>query len=412
MKTKQQLIIDNYIAKPIAYLLNFVVRLVGKILSIDHSLERNFKRIVICKFKGMGSIIQATPMIGSIRKKHPNAEIIFVSTSANLQILQKIKTIDTIITINDKGLFSLIKTLGVSLIKLIRMRPDVYIDLEIYSNFSTLVTLFSLAKNRIGFYLRSSSFRMGIYTHMMFFNSKAPIAEVYLQIARLFGKIEEHTELYPLHQEVNTDIHSLIPKNKYIVINPNASDLRIERRWGKNNFKKLIQLIHQKYSDLNIILIGSNGEKDYSQSVINDLAPSERIINLAGKTSIDELIIIIKNAALIITNDTGPMHIAFACKAPSICLFGPCSPEQYGWFKDAKIIYKKVYCSPCVHDFSVPPCHGNNTCMQLIEVIEVMKVVSDYFDRGIPLQTKTNKTTTHYFVDDDVLGLVNRKEFQ
>ncbi len=69
------------------------------------------------------------------------------------------------------------------------MRPDVYIDLEIYSNFSTLVTLFSCSKNRISFYLRSSSFRMGIYTHMMFFNSEVQISEVYLQIARLFGPV-------------------------------------------------------------------------------------------------------------------------------------------------------------------------------------------------------------------------------
>nr|MBA3899514.1 hypothetical protein [Bacteroidota bacterium] len=108
MKVKKQLIIDKYIAKPIAYLLNFIVRIFGKIFSIDHSLEKEFKTIAICKFKGMGSIIQATPMIYSIRKRYPKANIIFISTEANRKILEKINWVDTIVTIDDNSIFSLI----------------------------------------------------------------------------------------------------------------------------------------------------------------------------------------------------------------------------------------------------------------------------------------------------------------
>jgi ADP-heptose:LPS heptosyltransferase len=407
LKTKQQLIIDKYIAKPIAFLLNFLVRIVGKMLSIDHSLDRDFKRIVICKFKGLGSIIQSTPMIAALREKYPNAEIIFVSTQANEAFLKRIDLIDTILTLQDKNAFALIGSLFKTWFRLVRMRPDVYIDLEIYSNFSTLVTLFSLSKNRIGFYLRSSSFRMGIYTHMMFFNSKVPISEVYLQIARLFGPLKSNPGLFPMDKNIQLN-SGFIPKNNYIVINPNASDLRIERRWGKENFRTLIQQIQQKYPDLELILIGSGGERPYVSEVLEGIN-SPKIRNLAGKTSIDELIGIIKHAYLVITNDTGPMHIAFSCKSSTICLFGPCSPEQYGWIENTKVIYKKVYCSPCVHDFSTPPCKGNNTCMQLIEVSEVMQTVNSFLNDEIPLSSADLfQERTHYFVSNEALGLVNR----
>ena len=405
MQIKQQLVIDNYIAKPIAYLLNFLVRLLGKMLSIDHDLNRKFKTIVICKFKGMGSIIQATAMIHSIKTLHPEAEIIFVSSRANQAILEKIKTIDKIMTIDDKSGFSLITSLSSLLFKLIKIRPDVYIDLEIYSNFSTLVTLFSLSKNRIGFYLRSSSFRMGIYTHMMFFNAKVPISEVYLQIARLFGEIKISPGLYPLNENVIKDL-PVLPKQEFIIINPNASDLRIERRWGKENFRKLILKISKEFPLLIIILIGSKGEQNYTQEIIENIE-NHNVKNLAGKTTIEELISLISEAKLVITNDTGPMHIAFACKTPTICFFGPCAPEQYATFENSLIFYNKVYCSPCVHDFSIPPCKGNNICMQMIQESKVFESFDLFMQKGLLLNSlHTNNTI--YYNNKITLGQVNR----
>ena len=400
MKIKHELFIDNYVAKPIAYALNFLVRFLGKILSIDHSLDRKLNRIVICKFKGMGSIIQATPMIQAIKNKHPHAELIFVSTSANRIILEKITPIDKIITINDTGVFSLVTSLLKTLFTLIKNRPDVYIDLEIYSNFSTLVTLFSLSKNRIGFYLRSSSFRMGIYTHMMFFNSTAPISKVYLQIARLFGPIESIPSLFPLNKNLSPQ-KSFSLNKEYIVINPNASDLRLERRWGSLNFTKLISAINKDQNNLQIVLIGGPKEVSYTNK-IHEVVNNENVINLAGKTTIDKLII---------TNDTGPMHIAFACKTPSICFFGPCSPQQYALTENAVVLYKKVYCSPCVHDFSIPPCKGNNVCMQMITVDEVVSIFKEFVANDMKkphaIQTLASEKLI-YSASDHTIGQVNR----
>ncbi len=403
MNTRYQLVLDKKIARPVAYLLNFVVRLAGQLLRINHSLDKEFKTIAVCKFKGMGSIIQATPMLAAIKSKYPNVELIFVSTKGNKAILSKIDSIDTLVTIDDSSLFSFAISNLKSLLFLIKKRPEVYIDLEIYSDFSTLFTLFSLSVNRIGFYLRSSSFRMGMYTHMMFFNPKVPISKVYLQMAHLIGCGVENTELIPLSKTIHKPFEHV---RKYIVINPNSSDLRLERRWAAKNFIELINRMLIALPEYDILLIGSKTEQDYTESIV-DIFKDERVQNLAGKTSIDEAITVINNATAMITNDTGPMHLAFALNTPVVCLFGPCSPEQYGMSKNATIIYKNTYCSPCVHDFEIAPCNGNNICMQLISVEEVYNELLHLLSAD--KSRIKNSSNPIFSVDSEVLGIVQRQ---
>lgn len=396
MNVKKQIFIDQYIVKPFTYILNFIVRIVGKILRIDHDLNKDFKRIAICKFKGMGSIIQATPLIQSLRAKYPQAEIIFVTTTANSKILEHIPLIDRVILVNDNGFFKFIPSSIKALITLMRIRPEVYFDLEIYSDFSSLFALMTLSKNRIGFYLRSSSYRTGIYTHMMFFNPRVPVSKAYLQMGQLLN-CDVNFDLYPLNIQDKKQNDS----KKYMVINPNASDLRIERRWPKAYFIQLIEEILKNDLTIEIHLIGSKDEEEYTTS-IEKAVTNDRVINTSGKLSIEELIVEINNAIYMVSNDTGPMHIAFSTKTPIICLFGPCSPDQYGMSENAHIIYKAVYCSPCVHDFITPPCNGNNNCMKLITVKEV-------YDKII-LVNSNAKTDSYkhtnfiYNADDKVLG--------
>ena len=265
--------------------------------------------------------------------------------------------------------------------RLFKNRFDVYIDLEVYSNFSTLITIFSAAKNRLGFYLQSKKYRMGNYTHMMFYNTQSPISQTYLQFARLLNCNNIDTEISRLHSDTTeTQINGKsikLSELNYFVINPNASDLRYERRWGQEKYVELINNLLKKNPKTHILLIGSKSEKKYVANIA-DKIHSDMLINLSGKTNIDELIEIIDNANLMITNDSGPMHIAFSCKTQTIALFGPCSPQQYGYHPETLAIYSSVYCSPCVHDFVKPPCMGNNICMKSISVKTVLNAVENY----------------------------------
>lgn len=377
MNLKTKLALDRFLGVVVGIPLNYLVRLMGKIMRFDHSLDREMKKIVVCKFKGMGSIIQATPLLKTLRNRYPNAEIIFVTSVENEKIVSKITCINGTYILNDRSFFKLIGSSFSLVRRLIKFRADVYIDLEIYSNFSSIITTLSIAKERFGYYLRENRYRLGMYTHMMYFNTKAPISQTYLQFARLLSIDSVDDKLYEI--EKNNSIQ--VEFDNYIVINPNASDLRYERRWPAENFIALSKKIAETRPELKQIYIGGPSESEYVKAITEQLTDKPQIIDLSGKTSIDELIEILRKTQLLITNDTGPMHLASCLNSSVIALFGPCSPSQYGFGENVHVVYKNVYCSPCVHEFAHPPCKGNNQCMQLISVDEVYTLFANYPDQ-------------------------------
>ncbi|MFN5984345.1 MAG: glycosyltransferase family 9 protein [Fluviicola sp.] len=377
MNLKTKLALDRFLGVVVGIPLNYLVRLMGKIMRFDHTLDREMKKIVVCKFKGMGSIIQATPLLKTLRNRYPNAEIIFVTSIENEKIVSKITCINGAYILNDRSFFKLIGSSFSLIRRLIKFRADVYIDLEIYSNFSSIITTLSIAKERFGYYLRENRYRLGMYTHMMYFNTKAPISQTYLQFARLLSIDSVDDKLYEI--EKNNSIQ--VEFDNYIVINPNASDLRYERRWPAENFIALSKKIAETRPELKQIYIGGPSESEYVKAITEQLTDKPQIIDLSGKTSIDELIEILRKTQLLITNDTGPMHLASCLNSSVIALFGPCSPSQYGFGENVYVVYKNVYCSPCVHEFAHPPCKGNNQCMQLISVDEVYTLFANYPDQ-------------------------------
>jgi hypothetical protein len=88
MKTNVQVKTDRYLGWLLCVILRVFVRFLGFVLRINHrNLDRKFDRIVVCKFKGMGSIVQASALLKSLRDSFPDAEIVFVSSTANAGIL-------------------------------------------------------------------------------------------------------------------------------------------------------------------------------------------------------------------------------------------------------------------------------------------------------------------------------------
>jgi ADP-heptose:LPS heptosyltransferase len=395
MKLRNAIWIDKYLVGGFNRLLNVMVRATGWVLRPDHRLDKPFRTIAICKFKGMGSIIQAGPMIQTLKKNYPDSKIIFITTPGNRRILELIPEVDEIITLNDSGFFSLLFGAPLTIGKLMRRRIGLYIDLEIYSNFSSSVAAMSCARNRVGFYLRSEHYKMGLYTHMMFYNVNIPIRETYLQMARILPLKEEVPQLPALNENTTKlrpeFLKQLSELGDYLVINCNASDLREERKWPLENFRELIlQLRSEK--KLPVVLIGAASEQDYVGQLHAFFSEDSGVINLSGKTNLDELIHLIRRAKLMLTNDTGPMHLAFATSTPTLALFGPCSPLQYGNFPGSFSIYHQVYCSPCVHEFLIPPCKGNNICMKKISVSEVKEKAQAILENRIhPEQAKDLK---------------------
>ncbi|MDP3286294.1 MAG: glycosyltransferase family 9 protein, partial [Desulfobacterales bacterium] len=103
-----------------------------------------------------------------------------------------------------------------------------------------------------------------------------------------------------------------------------------------------------KQFDARVVLLGGPAERNTAAYIESRIHAD--VSDLAGKTSVDELPYLISRFDLLITNDSGPMHIAAATKTPIVAIFGPEDPKLFGPYMTPdlyRIVYKPMHCRPC-----------------------------------------------------------------
>jgi heptosyltransferase II len=141
-----------------------------------------------------------------------------------------------------------------------------------------------------------------------------------------------------------------------VIINPGAA-YGPAKRWPADRFAALARLF-QARAGAEIALVGSAGEKDIAAAVAAGL--ERPALNLAGATTLRELLALIGLARLFVTNDTGPMHIADALETPILAVFGPTEPAVTGPVGSrAAVLRKEVPCWPCLYR----KCPYDHRCM-------------------------------------------------
>jgi heptosyltransferase-2 len=139
------------------------------------------------------------------------------------------------------------------------------------------------------------------------------------------------------------------------------------KRWPAPKFAELARMFQIK-ANAEIIIIGAQGEIDIARSIAALMEKEPWI--LAGKTTLRQLLGLISQAALFVTNDSGPMHIANALKIPVVAIFGPTDPRVTGPFQQPSAVIKKdVPCWPCLYR----SCPYDHRCMMKIEPEEVFE---------------------------------------
>jgi heptosyltransferase-2 len=173
-------------------------------------------------------------------------------------------------------------------------------------------------------------------------------------------------DLY-IYSKLNSTSVNSIP---FIGINPGAS-YGSSKRWYPEEFAKVALKLSSKY---NILIFGGPEEKIIAQDIENLLIEYgvSNYLNLAGKTSIEQLTERISELKLFITGDSGPMHLAAAKKIPTISIFGPTNhTETSQWKNQSSIIIKKdLDCQPCMKR-KCP--YGHHNCMKNVKAEEVIR---------------------------------------
>lgn len=374
--------VDRQLFGILAYLLDRLAFLLGKIIKIDHTINKeNVKTVVIAKYLGLGSIVRSEVVINDIKMSFPEAKIHYLTSVKNKSIFDIIKNVDNVLTIDDSGIMSMIVSTFKLVVSLISIKVDAFIDLEVYSRYSTCIAIMSCARNRYGFFRYDVHWHIGIYTHMLYFNNSQNITDIYLQISNYLTSSNSYNKNIPKflfndkHKEdVNNYFNEVIGnkdnRDLYIGINANASELALERRYPPEYFCELIEnLLNVKEKNIFIFLIGSPSEKKYLEDEIyNKLSSNKknRVFLTAGMFSLNSSIYLISKFDLFITTDSGPLHFAYAQNVNIISIWGPCSHLHYSLpnYDNDVAVNSNAYCSPCIHLTVRPPCGGNNVCLK------------------------------------------------
>ena len=155
-------------------------------------------------------------------------------------------------------------------------------------------------------------------------------------------------------------------------INPGAS-YGSAKRWYPQEFAKVASELSAQYD---IVIFGGLSEKDIAMDIEKSLIEKgiDNYQNLAGNTTISELINHISILNLFITGDSGPMHVAAAFQIPTVAIFGPTKDDETSqWMNKKSIIVKKnLDCQPCMKR-TCPLQHHD--CMNLIKAVDVLSAV-------------------------------------
>ena len=158
-------------------------------------------------------------------------------------------------------------------------------------------------------------------------------------------------------------------------INPGAS-YGSAKRWYPQEFAKVAEELSSQYD---IVIFGGPGEKDIAMDIEQSLIEKgvDNYQNLAGNTTIPELINHISKLDLFITGDSGPMHVAAAFQVPTVAIFGPTKDDETSqWMNEKSIIVKKnLDCQPCMKR-TCPLQHHD--CMNLIKAVDVLSAVKTF----------------------------------
>ncbi len=184
-------------------------------------------------------------------------------------------------------------------------------------------------------------------------------------------------ERMPISKLIEKKIQKLKNTDK-VFININASELLIARRYPLNLFSAVILQLHQHKPGLAFYLTGSENEREYVTELMNALRDSGiQLYNQAGLWSVSQLATELSEAALFITGDSGPLHLAVHLGTPTVAIWGPTQPGHFGYTDSDRLINttQSLSCSPCfLHPKSKPAvaCSGKISCMQELQPSQIV----------------------------------------
>ena len=341
----------------------------NQVIKTDLVPMNNIDTIVCFSNTAIGDTLFNTPVFRSIKTYFPNKKLIVVLNPKNYKLFETNPYIDEILLYSGKTkhFFKILKQLQ-------QIQPKLVLALHSNDPQATPLAVLSGAKYIIKLPNDKNQFTKWHSNSIVKKDNKEHFIKTRLKFLNYLG-IQENDctmDLF-LKKEWIEELNILSKDTQFIGFQIGAST--ISRRWFNERWVELGKKLLNKYPNIKIILTGAPNEKYLTDEVekgIND----NRVLNMAGKFSLGGAVALISKLDLLITPDTGPLHIAIALKTPTIGLFVAGEPQQSNACYDINIhpyIYKPKTCMPCIDKKCKYP-----KCMEQISVLEVLDKIKEF----------------------------------
>ena len=350
-----------------------------------------WRKVLVVQTSFLGDTILTLPLISEIRRRFPTANITVLCSLQARELLAGHPDLDAVIVDDkkgvDRGLLGLWR-------KARSLRGEGFtMALSPHKSFrSGLLLALARIPFRVGFRESKGWF---LFHARVKRNSARHDVERTLSILEAFDIRAEECRrdirlgVDPRTQEaVDQVLRPLGISGERLVIALNPGSVWPTKRWAADGFAKLIGLLERKYS-CEILLLG--GPEDVAiVSKIRELAGSTGV-SLAGKIALGQLPAVLRRCNVLITNDSGPMHVAVAQGIPIVAIFCATTPSLgfYPYSGKAIVVEKELPCRPCSSHGGRRCPLGTEDCIRLIRPEDVLRAVEQLLsdDRKIGAAT-------------------------
>jgi heptosyltransferase II len=325
------------------------------------------KRLLIIRPGGIGDAVLLMPSLQALRERFTEAEITVLAERRNADAFLLSSAVDKLLMYDSAA--ELLKAMG---------GYDVVIDTEQWHRLSAVVARLARPSMSIGF---ATNNRKRLFTHRIdyshdqyelqsFFNLLAPLGITAPPVsAAPFLSIPEQAA-----QRAEA-LLPMFPRKGYLALFPGASIP--ERRWGAERFRQVAD--HLALRGIPVVVIGGKEDAEDGDWIVRGSGG----VNLAGKSSLLESAAVVGRSALLVSGDSGILHIGVGLGIPTVSLFGPGIEAKWGPRGEGHIVLnRKLPCSPCTRFGTTPPCPDKVRCLSEIPPAEVVKAVMALLEKA------------------------------
>lgn len=353
------------------------------------NINNQINKILIIRLSSIGDIVLTTHLIRNLRNRFPTAQIDYICFSKFQDILIENKRLTNLHTIPKKFLKNSTKSELTNHFQNKNITNyDILIDLHKNKHSKKIrqiiLKISDVKKPKVYKINKLRLHKLSLILFKKPLRKSFQIPELYFETTKDLGLNDDGKglEVWLPNENEYLSIRKDSANNKTLRIAVAPGAAHFTKRYPKEKFREVMRIINTKYN-VQFVLLGGENDKNICNFIEKSI---NNTVNFCGKLSLLQTIKILNDCDLLITNDTGIMHIASARQIPTVAIFGS-SVRELGFtpFRSIyQIVEHEVWCRPCSHIGRDSCPLGHFKCMNEINPSEVVQSASYLLNKAFP----------------------------